>query len=108
MTPRNAVSFLVDKVTFPGPAGAIQIRRGWLDETKDIIMGMAHACPCGCGQWGFMGFEAYGFKEHWGPQPKAGDDLAKMTLTPSIGFLRQPSGGYHWHGFLRNGVFEEC
>lgn len=55
-----------------------------------------------------MGFEAYGFKEHWGPQPKAGDDLTKLTLTPSIGFLRQPGGGHHWHGYLRAGVFEEC
>jgi hypothetical protein len=106
--PRNAQSFIVETMPRPAPAGAIEIRRGWKEENKHQIMGMVHACPCGCGGYSFMAFEAYGFKEFWGPQPKDGDDFAKMTLTPSIGFMRQPDGSYHWHGYLRNGVFEEC
>lgn len=33
-----------------------------------------------------------------------------MTLTPSIGIHHVEAGkaGYHWHGYLRAGVFEEC
>lgn len=105
--PRNAQSFIVDKMPHPVPAGAIEIRRGWEEATGDLIMSIKHACPCGCGGNGWMPFEAYGFKEFWSPQPKAGDDLTKMTLTPSIGFRRQPDGSFHWHGYLRNGIFEE-
>jgi hypothetical protein len=105
---RNAQSFVVDEVEIPGKAGAVRFVRGWEEITKDQIMGMQHCCPCGCGEWGWMNFEAYGFADFWGPQPKIGDDLAKLTLTPSIGFKKQPDGSYHWHGYLKNGVFEEC
>lgn len=108
MDKRNAVSSVVDKVTMPGKAGAIHFVYGWDESNKDSIIGMRHCCPCGCGDWGWMTFEAYGFKEFWGPQPKKDDDLAKLTLTPSIGFRRLPDGGYHWHGYLKAGVFEEC
>ena len=29
------------------------------------------------------------------------------TLSPSIGMFRGQNP-YHWHGYLKNGVFEEC
>lgn len=106
---RNAKSFLVDELKMPGQPGAVHIVRGWKDDNKHLIMGMNHCCPCGCGNWSFMRFEAYGFPNFWGPQPKDGDDLTKLTLTPSIGIHPLADGGaYHWHGFLRDGVFEEC
>lgn len=109
MTKRNAQSFVVDQVEMPGKPGAINFVRGWEESNKHLIMGMRHCCPCGCGAWGFMNFEAYGFKEFWSPQSKDGDDLAKLTLTPSIGFMKdKKTGVYHWHGYLRAGVFEEC
>lgn len=42
---------------------------------------------------------------------RTGDD-SHMTLTPSIGIHHQGADngkpGCHWHGYLRNGVFEEC
>lgn len=106
---RNAVSFLVDKVEHPGKAGAIHFVYGGAMGKPDEILGMRHACPCGCGCWGWLDFEAYGFKDFWEPQPKKGDDLAKLTITPSIGFMKDRlTGIYHWHGYLRAGVFEEC
>lgn len=105
---RNAKSFLVDKMSHPAPAGAIEIRRGWKDDNKHLIIGMLHACPCGCGGYSFMAFEAYNCGPFWSPQPKDGDDLTRLTLTPSIGIRPIVDGTYHWHGFLRDGVFEEC
>lgn len=106
---RNAQSVVVDKVEIPGNAGEINFVYGWKEDNKHLIMGMRHCCPCGCGKWGFMDFEAYGFKSFWSPQPKTGDDLSKLTLTPSIGFMKDAKTGiYHWHGYLKNGVFEEC
>src|SRR5258708_1457058 len=98
---RNAQSFIVEKVEMPGKAGAISFVYGDALGKPDEIMGMRHACPCGCGNWGWMNFEAHGFPDFWGPQPKKGDDLAKLTLTPSIGFMKSTkTGQYHWHGYL--------
>lgn len=106
---RNARSFLVEKMTHPAPAGAIEIKRGGKEDNKyHLIVGMMHACPCGCGGYSFMAFEAYGHSSFWSPQPKEGDDLTRLTLTPSIGIRLITDGTYHWHGFLRDGVFEEC
>lgn len=97
--PCNAQSFIVDKVDMPGKAGAICFVK-----RDGKIVGFVHACPCGCGQWGGVHFREYGSGAMW---DRMGDDL-HMTLTPSIGFNPKTEGGYHWHGFLRNGVFEEC
>ena len=72
-------------------------------------MGINHCCPCGCGAWGWIAFKEYseefGFPTYW---ERTSDDWAHLTLTPSIGFLRLKTGGYHWHGYLREGRFEEC
>ena len=48
--------------------------------TDKGIVGFEHSCPCGCGGWTFIRLNP----ENWAPGP------------------------YHWHGFLRNGMFEEC
>jgi hypothetical protein len=101
--PRNAVSFIVDRIEHPGKPGAILFTRRF--EGTDIV-GFAHACPCGCGIWSGVHFKNYGKEPMW---DRTGDDL-HMTLTPSIGIHHVKFGepGYHWHGYLRAGVFEEC
>lgn len=101
MAPRNAHSFVVKAITHPGPPGAIQVRYH-----GGKPAGLAHACPCGCGMWGWMNFKEYGFDKYW---ERTSDDWEHLTLTPSIGFMKdKTTGQYHWHGYLRGGVFEEC
>lgn len=102
---RNAQSFLVTKMEYPGKPGAIHIVR---HPDKELVVGFEHACPCGCGIWSFIRLNAEG----WAPSTVpmwtcTGDDL-HMTLEPSIGIHPKDANGYHWHGYLRNGVFEEC
>lgn len=103
---RNAQSFVItERPLDPAPAGAIRFLR-----TEKGICGFEHSCPCGCGGWSFVRLNP----ENWAPEgrtpmwSRTGDDL-HMTLTPSIGVHpKDERGGYHWHGYLRNGVFEEC
>lgn len=107
---RNAVSFLVDTLEMPGKPGAVQFARH--PDTGEIV-GFNHCCPCGCRRWSFVRLNP----NAWAPDSRApmwtrtGDDL-HMTLTPSIGIRHQGEDqgkpGYHWHGFLRDGVFVEC
>lgn len=104
--PRNAQSFIVTSDENLGNPGAIRFARN--DRTE--IVGFTHACPCGCGKRSFIRLNP----SAWAPESRSpmwertGPDEA-MTLTPSIGIKPQDaSGAYHWHGYLRNGVFEEC
>lgn len=105
--PRNAQSFIVEEMETPGKPGAIQFVTRIYEDDKGIV-GFNHACPCGCGKWSFIRLNP----ERWVPGTapmwsRTGDDL-HMTLTPSIGIHPITNGAYHWHGYLRNGVFEEC
>lgn len=89
----------------PGKAGAIQFVK---HPDSGVVVGFNHSCPCGCGKWSFIRLNP----ESWAPGEvpmwsREGDDL-HMTLQPSIGIYPLTGGQYHWHGFLRNGVFEEC
>lgn len=93
---RNAVSFIVDKVDNGAKAGAIEVR-----VLEGRIYGIQHACPCGCGRLSWLPFGPEG----WTPEQTT--DMTKLTLTPSIGMFRGDNP-YHWHGFLKDGVFEEC
>jgi hypothetical protein len=104
---RNAQSFIVATWETPAKPGAIQFVT-----LEGKVCGITHACPCGCGKGSFIRLNP----EVWPPDTKpmwtrGGDDL-HMTLAPSIGIHHQGADqgkpGYHWHGFLRNGVFEEC
>lgn len=105
MTARNAQSFLVEKMEQPGKPGAVMFVR---HPITGIVVGFNHTCACGCGLWSFIRLN----REGWAPDTvdvweRSGDDL-HMTLTPSIGIKpRDASGKYHWHGYLRSGVFEE-
>lgn len=80
-----------------------------------VPVGIIHGCPCGCG-----GRSALFFLGRLSPADKrqvwtVEGEWPNVTLSPSIGIkytavgLPQPAeGGYHWHGYLRAGVFEEC
>jgi hypothetical protein len=109
---RNAVAFIVDKFVYQAQPGAVKFTRYAInDDDREVSAenadGMIHGCPCGCGSWSGIWFKGKGRgRAEWtvtGAWPKA-------TLTPSIG-IHHPGGGqggYHWHGYLRAGVFEEC
>lgn len=104
---RNATSFIVPEMEHPGKPGAIQFVR---HPFHDLIVGFNHACPCGCGKWSFIRLNGKGWAAGTVPmwQWVGGDEL-HMTITPSIGIKPQDAqGNYHWHGFLKAGVFEEC
>lgn len=102
---RNATTFLVDKMENPAQPGAVMIVR---HPDRGLVVGFNHACPCGSGMWSFIRLNADGWEPGTVPiWDCTGDDL-HMTLTPSIGIRPQDEkGAYHWHGHLRNGVFEE-
>lgn len=80
--------------------------------------GINFRCPCGCDSIYGASFDNH--PEAWLSQGgKQGrwhwdGDREKPTLTPSLGLYkhvpeqRVGPDGYHWHGFLRAGVFEEC
>lgn len=77
-------------------------------------IGLIHTCPCGCGQLGAV------YWKNPRENPREGGanwtvegEWPNATLNPSIGFKGGPDSpkgpdGYHWHGYLRAGVFEEC
>lgn len=65
--------------------------------------GITHSCPCGCGRLSFCHL-----------QPGAGHDVwtisgprDRPTLVPSVGIRWQTEDrpGYHWHGYLRQGMW---
>ena len=97
---RNARSVLVDRVVDGAPPGAIVLTT----MPGKGVVGISHNCPCGCGKWGWIAFKEYGFPDYW----ERRGSWDNLTLTPSIGFARnQTTGQFHWHGWLKNGVFEE-
>jgi len=57
--------------------------------------GVIYLCPCGCGQ-----IRSLDFKPHGSPSWDWDGNVEKPTLTPSVHWIG------HWHGFLRNGVWE--
>jgi len=69
----------------------------YTDRAKRI--GMLFMCPCGCGERGSLDFR----KENK-PRWNWDDNEESPTLTPSV--LR--TSGCKWHGYLTDGVWEEC
>ena len=59
--------------------------------------GMIYICPCGCGATG-----ALAFRPTPSPSWEWNGSLDKPSLTPSVHHVG------HWHGWLRNGVWENC
>lgn len=60
-----------------------------------------YACPCGCGAAGALRVQA-GEKPSHSPSWMWNGSRDAPTLTPSVYFVG------HWHGWLRNGVWESC
>lgn len=92
---------IVDDLPFDAPAGHVLYRRA----PDGQIVGMQFGCPCGCGS-------QYGATFKGGGWMISGDESAP-TVSPSLGCYPAGNGVgpdriYHWHGFLRAGVFEEC
>lgn len=111
MTKRNAVARQVAGYEEAKQAGDFYFMHHHFDP---IPIGLIHTCPCGCGLLGSLYFEGRRPKD-WAPgaEWKVTGTWPKVSLTPSIGFHGAPDSpkgpdGYHWHGFLTNGVFEEC
>lgn len=98
----NAVAVEMPSDTMPHLPGEFV----WL-ETDGKIVGMHFACPCGCDA--IHGAHFGEGKWQWDGNKES------PTVTPSLGLSASGNGaiapdgsGYHWHGFLRNGYFEEC
>jgi hypothetical protein len=108
---RNAVAFEVpkdDKDQNVGQPGAYYFHRD--SDMPGVNVGIIHGCPCGCGGRSILFFKGYG--QGWNEWEATGE-WPKVTLSPSIGIRmgkdgkRPEGGGYHWHGYLENGVFVE-
>lgn len=75
------------------------------DQGQDV--GMVHSCPCGCGILSGVWWPPSTSKVLW----SLGGTRESPTLSPSVGIKRQTSeqsvrpDGYHWHGYLENGVW---
>lgn len=118
---RNAVAFVFDDhMSHEGvPAGGFHWTTLYaLDDPGPF--GITFGCPCGCGALHGASFDnrpadwvAKNTPGHTGWHWDGNKD--KPTLTPSLGLHVSkginevgPDGVYHWHGFLKAGIFEEC
>ena len=110
--PRNAEAVMIEmdsqdrNVSRPG--AFYFVRRAGVSGFAGII----HGCPCGCGGRSLLylsGGSTSGRNEH----AVVEGEWPKVTLSPSIGIKYDVNGrpgkdgGYHWHGYLRSGVFVE-
>lgn len=106
--PLNAALKVVAEMTWPGAPGAVVLAR---HPDSGRLVGINHACPCGCGSWSFIRLDpeswAPGTVPIWRREDAGGDDLSRATLSPSIGVRPLINGKYHWHGHLRDGIFTE-
>ena len=104
MAKLNVIGVRVESLPFNAPAGHFCYE--YAADGKTAIA-LRCGCPCGCGAHHgarFTGPGAWGFD----------NNMDKPTVTGSFGMY--PSyrnetlrdGRYHWHGFLKSGVFEEC
>lgn len=61
------------------------------------VAGMIYCCPCGCGATGSLAF-----RPRPSPSWEWDGNRAAPTLSPSVHHVG------HWHGWLRNGIWESC
>lgn len=73
----------------------------FLTNQGDEIAAIDYICPCGCGAHGCLPIKQDVTNGAWW---RWNGDTENPTLEPSI--LRK--AGCRWHGYLRNGVWEEC
>ena len=102
MSKRNAKAYEVDNINHILPAGAYYFLCSFDSPNKPI--GIIHGCPCGCGRASSLFFKGLGSGK---PEWDVKGEWPNVTLSPSIGIGIPKENGFHWHGYLRNGVFEE-
>ena len=101
---RDAPCVIVEDLPFVAPAGHTMFHR----HDNGTVLGLTFGCPCGCGA--HHGGRFVGIEKPWGFD----GNLTKPTVTGSFGCHASHrnesvgADGYHWHGFLKAGVFEEC
>jgi hypothetical protein len=72
-------------------------------------VGIIHSCPCGCGTLGYLNFG-----ENCAPRWTLTGPEDAPTLDPSVAMVAHADDtdirhdGYHWHGYLRNGLWKSC
>src|SRR5687768_4765093 len=78
-------------------------------------VGIMLSCPCGCGQAGGIYFDDVEWnKKNSRVTWKRSGPRERLTIHPSIGMKPYREGqdvesdGYHWHGWLRDGVLQSC
>lgn len=88
---------LVDDIDDNNTPGAYEFFDGTKGDGR--IHGMVYCCPCGCGVHGVLYFRRPDRKE-FHPSWEWNGNKESPTLTPSVHHIG------HWHGWLRNGVWE--
>jgi len=90
-------SVLVDNiVSDAAPAGAVK----FYDADGQSPFGFHFQCPCGCRSVGGVRVAGSGAWQWNGSRDKP-------TVSPSV-LLYEADQRPHWHGYLRNGVWESC
>ncbi len=80
----------------------------------DEVSGIINSCPCGCGALGSLNLDPKEKAESGRPLWTNSGTREKPTLSPSVGAKAHAPGqdkesdGYHWHGYLRDGVWVSC
>lgn len=76
-------------------------------------IGIVHSCPCGCGLLSGVSLKEFPMSKL--PKWTISGPREAPTLNPSVGIFAQgkntrsaevEADGYHWHGYLRAGVWE--
>jgi hypothetical protein len=91
----------VDAAKGPGVTNGTQpqnVRRG---------IGLQFDCPCGCGLRAGVEFTVAvdGLPWRHTMWERKGDTFETLTVRPSIGIDKLDGRGFHYHGWLRDGVF---
>jgi hypothetical protein len=87
----------VDDIDEANTPGAFEFFEG--TKGDGVIHGLVYLCPCGCGHTGVLDFRLPSASR---PSWEWDGNLEAPTLTPSVNHVG------HWHGYLRNGVWERC
>lgn len=83
----------------PGPPGAFKF---WSYAEGEAPAGLNFVCPCGCKA--VLGVRFTNRSGEIGATWSWNGDREKPTVTPSILHM----AGCRWHGYLTDGVFQEC
>lgn len=94
-----AAQHIPDKEAFLERRVAGSFRIGAVD--TDGELSFWYCCPCGCGAVAPL-LAGNGFKPADGPSWTWNGSVEDPTLHPSVNHIG------HWHGWLRNGMWESC